>query len=353
MAYQILVVDNQREASKMIRTGIQTLGTDFNVATAMSGEEALLEARLRKFDLVISEVRLPGMSGVELVRKLRSAKPDTKAILVTHSIDRYIRREAADVGIENLLQKPLEISEMLNEVQRVLGLGGQSAPVVQEEIALNTEPISISDRLASLRQELEASFTFLLSPTGEILMQAGDHQSLGLEAEISSLLAVFSAGHRMARLLGAAVPDNFYTFTGTRLDVFMTHVGDSHALLIGMPATGNILTQMDKIYQVIQKGTHDLQAILMDMGVALTTPTEPLPDEPTLQEAHRELEEGFELDSALDALFTTVDKASLKTEMNSFWEVSSIDDTGIFANADALSYEQAKQLGLAPDEELK
>ena len=99
MAFQILVVDTQREASKMIRIGIQSLGADFAVATAMSGEEALLEARLRKFDLLISEVRLTGMSGVELIRKLRASKPDLKAILISGSVDRYIRREVAEVGI--------------------------------------------------------------------------------------------------------------------------------------------------------------------------------------------------------------------------------------------------------------
>ncbi|HNB52441.1 MAG TPA: response regulator, partial [Anaerolineales bacterium] len=180
MAYQILVVDTQRETSKAIRTGIQSLGPEFVVATTLSGEEAMLEARLRKFDLLVSEVRLSGMSGVELVRKLRASKPDIKVILISTTVDRYIRREVADVGVENLLQKPLDIAELLNEVKKVLGIGVPTPKIaVPDEKPAEEEPIGISDRLASLRQELSASLALLMSDTGEILMQAGDVQPWG------------------------------------------------------------------------------------------------------------------------------------------------------------------------------
>ncbi len=354
MAFQILVVDTQREASKMIRIGIQSLGADFAVATAMSGEEALLEARLRKFDLLISEVRLTGMSGVELIRKLRASKPDLKAILISGSLDRYIRREAADVGIENLLQKPVEIAELLNEVKNTLGLGGAPSPIVQEENQVESAPLGISDRLAMLRQDLGASFSLLMSDTGEVLMQAGNFQQLDIEAEVSSLIAVFSAGHKISRLLGAPHPLNLYTFKGHKLDLVMAHVGESHVLLVGTPSANATLAQMDRLNQIITQGTHDLQVTLADMGVTLVNRDESLmSNEPlaTSPEDVPEIEEVFELDLGLDALFSAGEKIAGKTDLESFWEVTSVEDTGIFASSDALSYEQARQLGLAPDEE--
>lgn len=354
MAFQILVVDNQRETIKAIRTGIQSLGTEFSVATALSGEEALLEARLKKFNLLISEVRLTGMSGVELVRKLRASKPDTKVILVSGTIDRYVRREVADVGIENVLSKPLNIPELLHEIKRVLVLGETTPPPTPEEPPVDSEPLGISDRLASLRQELSASLAILMSDTGEILMQAGDLQPLGIEAETASLTTVFSAGAKISRLLGELTPDNFYAFKGTKLNLIMTHVGESHALLIGIPSVGSSLGQMDQIYSVIQKGTHDLQAILTDMGVALIAPPEPTLGSETLLTTTDELdtlEQIFEVDQGLDALFATVDKAPVLSDIDSFWDMATVEDTGVFTSADALSYEQARQLGLAPDEE--
>ncbi len=354
MAFQILVVDNQREASKTIRTSIQSLGSDFAVATAMSGEEALLEARLRKFDLLISEVRLTGMSGVELIRKLRASKPDLKAILISSSVDRYIRREAADVGIENLLQKPIEMTELLNEVKSILGLGGIVSPAAQEETPIQPAPMGISDRLAVLRQDLEASFALLMSDTGEILMQAGNIQQLDIDAEIPSLTAVFSAGHKISRLLGAPHPANLYTFKGNKLDLVMAHVGESHALLVGVSSTRAPQMQMDRLTQMMSQGTHDLQMTLADMGVTLDDQQEASVSFEPLISSHQEepeTEEIFELDLGLDALFSSGDKIAGKTDLESFWEVTSVEDTGIFASSDALSYEQARQLGLAPDEE--
>ncbi|HNB51809.1 MAG TPA: hypothetical protein PK530_07690, partial [Anaerolineales bacterium] len=160
-------------------------------------------------------------------------------------------------------------------------------------------------------------------------------------------------GNKIARLLGVSVADNFYAFKGSKLDLIMTQVGESHALLIGMPSAGTALPQMDKIYAVVQKGAHDLQTILADMGVALTAPAESLPGEPlsTPLEELETFQETFEIDPGLDALFAKVDKTSLEADLDSFWEVSPVEDTGIFAGADALSYEQARQLGLAPNEE--
>lgn len=355
MAFQILVVDNQRETSKAIRAGIQSLGTEFSVATTLSGEEALLEARLRKFDLLISEVRLSGMSGVELVQKLRTSKPDLKVLLVSSTLDRYIRREAADIGVDNLLQKPLEISELLYEIKRVLGLGGESpAPTPKEEPEV-TEPLSISDRLANLRQDLQASLALLLSgDTGEVLMQAGDLQPLSPEAEIPSLITAFSAGYKIGRLLGVSVPDNFYAFKGQKLDLIMTHVGDSHALLVGIPSSEMFLARMDQTYKIIHQGTHDLQTILADMGVALVEPLETELGEATQVVSSDEeevLDEVFEVDVDLEALLIKSEKPSHDEDLDSFWEVSPVEDTGIFASADALSYEQARQLGLAPEDE--
>ncbi len=355
MAFQILVVDNQREASKAIRAGIQSLGVDFVVATAMSGEEALLEARLRKFDLLISEIRLPGMSGVELIQKLRTSKPDLKVILVSNSFDRYVRREAADLGIEKLLEKPLQMTELLNEVKSILSQGQTPSAPHQEETPTETAPLGISDRLRILRQDLDASFALLISDTGEILIQTGNVQQLNIEAEISSLLAVFSAGHKISRLLGVILPANIYTFKGSKHDLIMTHVGEAHALLIGTPSVNAVLSQMDRFNQLIGQGTHDLQAILIEMGVTLVTQEESAPLEPLVNstENEQELEEAFELDLGLDALFSVGDKTPPPgtTDVESFWEVTSVEDTGIFASSDALSYEQARQLGLAPEEE--
>ncbi|NJN43621.1 MAG: hypothetical protein HC806_02040 [Anaerolineae bacterium] len=184
-------------------------------------------------------------------------------------------------------------------------------------------------------------------------MQAGDIQQLDLGAEISSLLAVFGAGHKISRLLGTSIPDNLYTFRGNKHDLIMTHVGESHALLIVTATGSTALDRIEQMNQVIRKGTLDLQATLSDMGVTLITYEESVVSEtdevPIEDEAFEEAI--VEVDEALDALFSGGGETLAETDLDSFWEVASIEDTGIFASSDALSYEQARQLGLAPEED--
>lgn len=353
MAFNILIVDNQRDVSKAIRAGIQSLGKDFNVASAMSGEEALLEARLRKFDLLITEVRLTGMSGIELMRKLRTTRPDLKVILLTGSTDRYIRREISDAGAEVFLQKPIEIPNLLAQVEAVLGLveAVAPAPFEEQEIPQEPEPGNISDKLSELRQHIHALLVILLSDTGENLVQAGDLYGIDLENSISSLLSIFSSGHRISRLLGATTPNNLYVFNGSKHDFIFSDVGESHGLLV-VTSSSVAADNLQKITGSMHGTVQDLQAILMDMGVTpLVMEEQVAVEQAELLEFEEEDELPLELDAGLDALFEEKGELLKTTDFDSFWETSSIEDTGLFASADALSYEQARQLGLAPTEE--
>ena len=358
MAFNVLVVDDQRDVSKAIRAGIQSLDSQFEIATVMSGEEAMLEARLRKFDLLISEIRLTGMSGVELVRKLRAAKPDIKVILVSVATDRYIRREIADSNVDAFLQKPLEIPDLLSQVEQLLGLKESVQSIPQLEQVFEAEPLSISDRLSILRKDLNASVALLMSDTGEILMEAGDLQNIDLSGAIPSLLAAFGAGHRISRFLGMSIPDNYLTFKGNLSNFIMTYVGESHGLLVIIPPPELPLERIDSVYQLIHKATHDLKITLTDMGVPLMvheeqTPTETMPDS---LEAFEQSEEIVEIDETLDAELEVLfgggkDEEKADIDLDSFWDISSSEESGLFTSADALSYEQARQLGLTPGEE--
>jgi len=67
----ILIVDDQKDIVRLLHSTLQTLGHALDIVDAPSGEEALLEASRRKVDLLISDYLLPGMSGVELMKKVR------------------------------------------------------------------------------------------------------------------------------------------------------------------------------------------------------------------------------------------------------------------------------------------
>jgi CheY-like chemotaxis protein len=79
---QILVVDDHFEVLEFLRSMLQVSNEDHQVLAVPSAEEALLELRLTKFDLLISDVRLPGMSGFDLVRRARRTRPEIPVVMI-------------------------------------------------------------------------------------------------------------------------------------------------------------------------------------------------------------------------------------------------------------------------------
>src|SRR5215469_12696963 len=114
----ILLVDDQPMLRELLGTWLgQHVG---NVFQAQDGEEALHVLSARKIDLIISDVVMPGMSGVELIKKINEVNGYAPpVILVTGFIDVTLR-EAQDLGAQAILEKPIARENLLNEIRRGL-----------------------------------------------------------------------------------------------------------------------------------------------------------------------------------------------------------------------------------------
>src|SRR4030042_5949840 len=81
--YRVLVVDDNHEVRRMITASIKTLDAEIDVLDVPAAEEALFISASLPLDLVVLDFRLAGMSGLEMVSRLRKRKPEVKIILVT------------------------------------------------------------------------------------------------------------------------------------------------------------------------------------------------------------------------------------------------------------------------------
>src|SRR4030065_154813 len=97
-AYHVLVVDDNHEIRRMITATIRTLGAEIDVLDVPSAEEALFISASLPLDLIVLDFRLPGMSGLEMVARLRKRKPAIKIILVTGVEDDASRQQVMDAG---------------------------------------------------------------------------------------------------------------------------------------------------------------------------------------------------------------------------------------------------------------
>ncbi|HDS73909.1 MAG TPA: response regulator, partial [Firmicutes bacterium] len=116
---KILVVDDEDVITWAISQGLTRRG-ELAVDTASSGEEALGILEQRTYDLVITDIRMRGMNGFELLTHIRSRYPDTGVVVMTAYGSAEAKREASERGSLFYLDKTFEMDEMRQVVRSAL-----------------------------------------------------------------------------------------------------------------------------------------------------------------------------------------------------------------------------------------
>ena len=110
---RVLVVDDEEDVLDLVKTVL--VGNGYEVFTATTGEEGLVKAVKIKPDLIILDLVMPGISGLEVCRLLKSKTEfDKVPILVMSVLDREIdHKYVHKVGADDFLHKPFDIEELL------------------------------------------------------------------------------------------------------------------------------------------------------------------------------------------------------------------------------------------------
>lgn len=107
----LLIVDDKRSLCQSL--GAILTHSGHQVQTAASGEEALEKFEAQHFECVLSDIRMPGMNGVELSRAIRKRQPGTVVILMTAYTTDSLIAEGIDEGALMVLNKPLDIDKLI------------------------------------------------------------------------------------------------------------------------------------------------------------------------------------------------------------------------------------------------
>ena len=101
----ILVVDDEAIVRESIKDWLQD--ANYQVATAESGEEALKMVEKQDFSVMVLDLRLPGMHGLEVLKKVKAKRPDIKSIIITAFPADLSQAEAKKLGAIDYLIKPV------------------------------------------------------------------------------------------------------------------------------------------------------------------------------------------------------------------------------------------------------
>ena len=153
MKTRILLVDDEQNARQALRTILEEEG--YEIAEAPDGEEAL--KRLVEFApaVVLTDVRMPKMDGISLVRKAREGGFDTTFVMMTAFASIGVAVEAMKAGAENFLVKPLDADTVLVVLEKVLEKRNfqQQSQVLKERVRTQHSPVGVQSMRPALPRQ--------------------------------------------------------------------------------------------------------------------------------------------------------------------------------------------------------
>lgn len=272
---QILVVDDHFAVLDSLRTLLLSADPTFRVIAVPSAEEGFLELGRTPCDLLITDVRLPGMSGFELARRVRRLRPEIPIIMITTTPSAPEREEAERLGVCRYLEKPLNTRAFLATVHSALAGATPEPAAAAPEQAHTPERMRagavVETRLQILRADTGASQVALVSKEGRIVCQLGD----GDEQEITRLATIAAASMRhgleLSIQLESEGPVMIQYQAGERADLYTANVGANYFVMLLFDARerrGRIGT----IWVFAQRAIRELKEMLPDAPAAKQEP---------------------------------------------------------------------------------
>jgi two-component system KDP operon response regulator KdpE len=150
---KILVVDDEPQIRRVLRTSLTAQG--YIVSDARSGEEALLQIRAERFDLLLLDVNMPGMGGLEACRQIRAVS-EAAIIMLTVRNSEQDKVAGLDAGADDYVTKPFGMTELLARIRanlRRVPIAASSASQVVEfdEVSINFPAHRITVRGSEVR----------------------------------------------------------------------------------------------------------------------------------------------------------------------------------------------------------
>jgi CheY-like chemotaxis protein len=381
---RILIVDDALELGRLLQTVFLTLDPGLSIQVVPSAEEALLESTRKPLDLLVSDIRLPGMTGFDLVKKIRARHPTIKVLFISGLADTNLAERAREMKAEGFFRKPLDMTSFLNAARQCLDMPSETplTPMRVEAAparAVITPPSGLSgapaapaaapellpDLVTGLRQRLGAQAVFVLDERGRIVAQAGDVPALPLEEKwVGPVMAALNSGAKVARLVGESPVHHVMAFPGKDFNLVLAPAGD-YALLVLLQPGRSMLRMALAVEEALdaQQALGDTLAAIRRQAAApvetfpqpevVLPPTSPLA--PTERPALAVLPDPVLQDQSLMDFEVLLNQSAdqLKDkDIDEFWDrLSAKGLPGTAVNPDVLSYDQARKLGLTPKED--
>lgn len=366
---RILIVDDDFEIALFLRTTLEIVSPDYEVINVPSGEEGMLEL-YRGIDLVISDLNLPGVSGLNLIKKMRQRSASMPIIVITGDRSTQLHQEAQEMGLSGFFLKPVPVDELTALARRILD--GEFPPEAPPAAASPTLPLEALRRLKTLRVDTGALYAMLVDLNGNCLIEDGQVGDISRDTVAGLLAKGLMNSFELARALKAPQPFTINYQAGAEHDLYAANVGANYSLaLIFDSRRGR--SQIGAVWVYARRAVKDMLSLLANLAPSPpVTPSpapaprlkviEPLteaapaplaeetPVEPTIPEPAAAEEAALE--AAAEPIIEPIemDNAFSSEEVHAFWDsvLGGDDEPSGSEGFGGISLEEARAQGLIP-----
>ncbi len=197
---RILIVDDDAKLATLLRESLRTLDEEYDVVTAGGTDEALAKVSKRLFDLVITDLMMPEVDGLQLLEALKAINPSIITVAMTAFDSQETRAKAERFGIYRYLAKPFSVHEFRQSVIDAF----EETEQTQKAAAFSEKQLkAIEGHLSSLRASVRAHSVALIDSAGKIISLQSVERDLNMTGLCNALVtgnAVVAA--EVASLLG-------------------------------------------------------------------------------------------------------------------------------------------------------
>jgi CheY-like chemotaxis protein len=221
----ILIVDDEPRVAFFLSKALERSSAEYKTSIVHSGEEALDVLNRSSVDLLVTDLRLPGISGLELMRWVRASSPQTRTMLITAYGNDEVEAEARRLEAYRYITKPFNLNDFTQAVQEALREVVVNRPGL---VILSDESFeAITGQLEALHHEIGARCIFLADMLGQRLVEVGITEGLDTATLLSLLAGGFAATGELAHHFGSGKAANLNFHEGARYEIYSVTVSES------------------------------------------------------------------------------------------------------------------------------
>src|SRR5437762_2533776 len=171
----VLIVDDDVALLQALPETVRLRMEGVAVDTAHSGAVALTRVDARDYDVIVTDIKMPGMDGLELLAEIRMRRPDTPTLMITGHGEHELVVDALRGGAYDFIQKPIDRDYLVAVLRRAIEMRALSRRAKQQQLALerhvNELEVTVEERTRELRQTndvIDGPIPLLIGPGAQM-----------------------------------------------------------------------------------------------------------------------------------------------------------------------------------------